>query len=81
MLNGNEVERVESHKYLGFVFHANKCLARDGVSQLVSAAKKATRSMNHRCVLLPHLGQNVTRQSQQPQEHTTTQDLRFDALA
>ena len=51
MLNGNEVERVESHKYLGFVFHANKCLARDGVSQLVSAAKKATRSMNHRCVL------------------------------
>ncbi len=52
MFTGNEVERVESYKYLGFEFHATKNLAR-GVSQLVSAAKKAMHSMNRRCALLP----------------------------
>ena len=53
MLNNNEVERVESYKYLGFELHATKNLAH-GVSQLVSAAKKAIHSMNRRCALLPN---------------------------
>jgi len=53
MLNNNEVERVESYKYLGFEFHATKNLAH-GVLQLVSAAKKAIHSMNRRCALLPN---------------------------
>ena len=52
VFNSNEVERVESYKYLGFEFHATKNLAH-GVSQLVSAAKKAMHSMNRRCALLP----------------------------
>ncbi len=51
MFNSNEVERVESYKYLGFEFHATKSLAH-GVSQLVSSAKKAMHSMNRRCALL-----------------------------
>jgi len=46
------VERVESCKYLGSEFYATKNLAQ-GVSQLVSAAKKAMHSMNRRCALLP----------------------------
>ena len=52
MFNSNEVERVESYKYLGFEFHATKNLAH-GVSQLVSSAKKAMHSMNRRFALLP----------------------------
>lgn len=51
LFNGNAVERVESYKYHGFEFHATKNLAH-GVSQLVSAAKKAMHCMNRRCVLL-----------------------------
>ncbi len=52
IFNSNEVERVESCKYLGFEFHATKNAAH-GVSQLVSSAKKAMHSMNRRCTLLP----------------------------
>ena len=52
VFNSNEVERVESYKYLGFEFHATKNLAH-GVLQLVSSAKKAMHSMNRRCALLP----------------------------
>ena len=36
--NGNEVEHVQSYKYLGFEFHATKNLSH-GISKLVSAAK------------------------------------------
>ena len=46
--NGNEVERVQSYKYLGFEFHATKNLSH-GVSKLVSAANKAMHAMNRRC--------------------------------
>ncbi|KAL3132548.1 hypothetical protein ABBQ32_14236 [Trebouxia sp. C0010 RCD-2024] len=49
--NGNEVERVQSYKYLGFEFHATKSLAH-GVSKLVSAANKAMHAMNRRCAFL-----------------------------
>ena len=49
--NGNEVERVQSYKYLGFEFHAIEKLAH-GVSKLVSAAKKAMHAMNRRCAFL-----------------------------
>ena len=52
LFNSNEVERVESYKYLGVEFHATKNLAH-GVSQLVSSAKKAMHSMSRRCALLP----------------------------
>ena len=52
IFNSNEVERVETYKYLGFEFHAIKNLAH-GVSQLVSSAKKAMHSMDRRCTLLP----------------------------
>ncbi len=52
IFNSNEVERVETYKYLGFEFHATKNLAH-GVLQLVSSAKKAMHSMNRRCALLP----------------------------
>ncbi len=41
------MERVETYKYLGFELHATKNLAH-GVSQLVSSAKKAMHSMNHK---------------------------------
>ena len=51
MFNGNEVERVQSYKYLGFEFHATKSLAH-GVSKLVSAANKAMHAMNRRCAFL-----------------------------
>ena len=34
--NGNEVERIQSYKFLGFEFHATKKLAH-GISKLVSA--------------------------------------------
>ena len=50
--NSNEVEQVESYKYLGFEFQATKNLAHS-VSQLVSSAEKAMHSMNRRCALLP----------------------------
>ena len=51
--NGNEAKRVESYKYLGFEsLHATKNLAH-GVSQLVSAAKKAMHAMNRRGAILP----------------------------
>ena len=46
--NGEEVERVQSYKYLGFEFHATKNVSH-GVSKLVSAANKAMRAMNCRC--------------------------------
>ena len=49
--NGNEVERVQSYKYLGFEFHATKNLSH-GVSKLVSAANKAMHAMNRRCAFL-----------------------------
>ena len=49
--NGNEVECVQSYKYLGFEFHATKNLSH-GVSKLVSAANKAVHAMNHRCAFL-----------------------------
>ena len=49
--NGNEVERVQSYKYLGFEFHATKNLSHD-VSKLVSAANKAMHAMNRRCAFL-----------------------------
>ncbi len=52
MFNSNEVERMESYKYLGFELHTTKILAH-GVLQLVSAAKKAMHSMNRRCAFLP----------------------------
>ncbi len=52
IFNSNEVERMESYKYLGFEFHATKSLAH-GVSQPVSSAKKAMHSVNRRCALLP----------------------------
>ena len=49
--NGNEVERVQSYKYLGFEFLATKKLAH-GVSKLVSVANKAMHAMNRRCAFL-----------------------------
>ena len=49
--NGNEVESVQSYKYLGFEFHATKNLSH-GVSKLVSAANKAMHAMNRRCAFL-----------------------------
>ena len=49
--NGNEVERVQSYKYLGFEFHATENLSH-GVSKLVSAANKAMHAMNRRCAFL-----------------------------
>ena len=49
--NGNEVERVQSYKYLGFEFHTTKNLS-NGVSKLVSAANKAMHAMNRRCAFL-----------------------------
>ena len=49
--NGNEVERVQSYKYLGFELHATKNLSH-GVSKLVSAANKAMHAMNSRCAFL-----------------------------
>ena len=49
--NGDEVDRVQSYKYLGFGFHATKKLAH-GVSELVSAANKAMHAMNRRCACL-----------------------------
>ncbi len=52
IFNGNEVERVESYKYLAFEFHATKNLAHS-ISQLVSAAKKAMHAMNRRGAILP----------------------------
>ena len=53
--NGNEVERVQSYRYLGFEFHATKNLSH-GVSKLVSAASKAMHAMNRRCAFL-HISQ------------------------
>ena len=49
--NGNEVERIQSYKYLGFEFHATKNLS-NGVSKLVSAVNKARHAMNRRCAFL-----------------------------
>ena len=45
--NGNEAERVQSYKYLGFEFRATKNLSH-GVSKLVVAANKAMHAMNCR---------------------------------
>ena len=59
MFNGNEVERVQSYKYLGFEFHATKSLAH-GVSKLVSAASKAMHAMNRRCAFL-HISDPIQR--------------------
>ena len=49
--NGNDVERVQSYKYLGFEFHVTKALTH-GVSKLASAANKAMHAMNRRCAFL-----------------------------
>ncbi|KAL3146185.1 hypothetical protein ABBQ32_14176 [Trebouxia sp. C0010 RCD-2024] len=51
VLNGAVVERVESYKYLGFVFHATKNMS-FGTSFLVAAAKKAMFAMRRRCAEL-----------------------------
>ena len=51
MLNGVVVERVESYKYLGFVFHAKKNMS-FGTSFLVAAARKAMFAMRRRCAEL-----------------------------
>lgn len=49
--NRNEVEHVQSYKYLGFEFHATKGFAHS-VSKLVLAASKALHAMNRRCAHL-----------------------------
>ena len=49
--NGNEVERIQSYKYLGFEFHATKNLSH-GASKLVSAANKAMHVTNCRYAFL-----------------------------
>ena len=49
--NGNEAERVQSYKYLGFEFRATKNLSH-GVSKLVVAANEAMHAMNRRCAFL-----------------------------
>ena len=43
---------MESYTYIGFEIYAINNLAH-GILQLVSSAKKAMHSMNHRCALLP----------------------------
>ena len=48
VLNGAVVERGESYKYLGFVFHATKNMS-VGTSFLVAAARKAMFAMRRRC--------------------------------
>ena len=48
VLNGAVVERGESNKYLGFVFHATKNMS-VGTSFLVAAARKAMFAMWRRC--------------------------------
>lgn len=55
MCNGNKVEQVESHKYLGIEFHATQKFLNlaQHVLQHVSAAKKAMHSMKCTCTLLP----------------------------
>ncbi len=51
VLSGAVEERVESHKYLGFVFHATKKLT-FGTDALVATARKALFAMRRRCALL-----------------------------
>ena len=46
-LNGAVVEREESYKYLGFVFHATKNMS-VGTSFLLAAARKAMFAMRRR---------------------------------
>ena len=50
-LNGAVVERVDSYKYLGFVFHAVRDMA-FGAGFLVAAARKALFAMRRRCAWL-----------------------------
>ncbi len=51
LLNGAVVERLESYKYLGFVFHATRKLT-FGTDALVATARKALFAMRRRCALL-----------------------------
>ena len=48
VLNGTVVEREDSYKYLGLVFHATKNMS-VGTSFLVAAATKAMFAMQRRC--------------------------------
>ena len=48
VLNGTVLERGESYKYLGFVFHATKNMS-VGTTFLVAAARKAMFAMRQRC--------------------------------
>ena len=48
VLDGAVVERGESYKYLGFVFHATKNMS-VGTSFLMAAARKAMFAMRRRC--------------------------------
>ena len=50
-LNGAVVERVDSYKYLGFVFHEAKGLL-FGTEALMAVASKALFAMRQRCALL-----------------------------
>ena len=50
-LNGAVVERVDSYKYLGFVFHATKGL-HFGTEALMAVASKALFAMRQCCALL-----------------------------
>ena len=51
VFHGTTVERHDEYRYLGFVFHATKNMAR-GVEYLVAAAKKAVFAMRRRCISL-----------------------------
>ena len=51
VLNGAVVQRVDSYKYLSFVFNATKGLT-FGTKLLVAAARKAMFAMRRRCALL-----------------------------
>ncbi len=51
VLNGAVVERGDSYKYLGFMFHATKGMS-FGTGFLVTAARKAMFAMRRRCALL-----------------------------
>ena len=51
VLNDAVVERADSYKYLGFVFHSTRNM-QFGTAYLVAAAKKALFAMRRRCLLL-----------------------------
>ncbi len=51
VLDRTLVERVDSYKYLGFVFHATKDM-KIGTAFLVAAARKALYAMRRQCLLL-----------------------------